>query len=233
MRADLSSAAYSCLDRMDDATATGTRSVRRFREPALVLGVFLAAAWLAPLAPEWTLALQATLGIGALVVIVRNAMRDGIASSELGFRIDNLFASSLVFLLVTVLPLAAAHRLAGRSGFRPTGVFVYLGWAFFQQFVVVAGFWRYFREPTGTRSWWSTAGAAALTAALFALVHAPNLGLMGLVFAAELVWLVCFSRFRNLFALALAHSVAAIAVKHDLVPSWLPSMKVGLGYWWR
>ncbi len=217
---------------MDDATATGTRSVRRLREPALVFGLFLAAAWLPPLAPEWRWPAQAVLGIAALLVIVRNAMRDGIAFTELGFRIDNLFASSFVLLLVTVLPLAAAHTLAGKPGLRPTAVFIYLGWAFFQQFVVVAGFWRYFREPTGTRSWRSTAGAAALSAALFALVHAPNVALMELVFGAELVWLVCFTRFRNLFAVALAHSVAAIVVKHDLVPGWLPSMKVGLGYWW-
>jgi hypothetical protein len=52
------------------------------------------------------------------------------------------------------------------------------------------------------------------------------------VFGAELVWLFCFTRFSNLFALALAHSVAAIVVKHDLVPTWLPSMKVGLGLLW-
>jgi hypothetical protein len=55
---------------------------------------------------------------------------------------------------------------------------------------------------------------------------------MGIVFVAELVWLACFTRFRNLFGLAVAHSVAAIVVKHDLVRGWLPSMKVGLRYWW-
>ncbi len=206
---------------------------RRLREPALVFGVFLFAAWLPMLAPEWRLALQAALGIGALLAIIRSAMRDGVALSELGLRVDNLFASSLVFLLVTGLPLAAVHRLAGKPGLRSSGVLIYFAWALFQQFVVVAGFWRYFRPPAGpSTSWRNDLGGAAITASLFALAHAPNLGLMGLVLGAELVWLACFSRFRNLFALALAHSVAAIVVKHDLVPGWLPSMKVGLGYWW-
>src|SRR5262249_36204265 len=77
------------------------------------------------------------------------------------------------------------------------------------------------------------ARASALAAAVFAAAHAPNLRLMGLVFAAELVWLLGFARFRNLFALALAHAAAALVVKHALVGTWLPSMKVGLGYWRR
>jgi hypothetical protein len=217
---------------MDDALATTTGRVRRWREPVLVFAAFLAAAWLAPLVPGWSLALQSVLGMGALVAIIRNAMRDGVALPELGLRVDNLLASSLLLLLVTVLPLAAVHLLAGRPGFRPSEVLIYFGWALFQQFVVVAGFWRYFRRPTGpTTTWRRGLGAAVPAAGLFALVHAPNLELMSLVFAAELVWLVCFTRFRNLFALALAHALAATVIKHDLVPGGLSSMKVGLGYW--
>jgi hypothetical protein len=203
------------------------------REPALVFGVFLAAAWLPPLTPEWRLALQAVLGIGALLAVIRNVIRDGVTPSDLGLRVDNLPASSVLILLLTVLALAPVHMVAGKPGLRPSEVLIYLPWAFFQQLVVVAGFWRYFWRPAGAATTWGRAvGAAALAAGLFALAHSPNVALMGLVFAAELVWLVCFSRFRNLFALALAHSVAAIVVKHDLVPGWLPTMKVGLGYWW-
>jgi hypothetical protein len=212
--------------------ALGTTPLRRLREPAVVFGVFLAAAWLAPLLPAWRLALQSLLGMGALLAIIRNALRDRVALSELGLRADNLLPSSFLLLLVTVLPLAAMHLLAGRPGFRPSQVLIYFGWALFQQFVVVAGFWRYFRRPTGAMTSWSSGlGAAVPAAGLFALAHAPNLVLMDLVFAAELVWLVCFTRFRNLFAIALAQSLAAIAIKHDLVPGWLSSMKVGLGYW--
>jgi hypothetical protein len=217
---------------MNDTLAATTGWVRRLREPSLVLGVFLAASWLAPLVSGWSLVLQSLVGIGAVLGIVRSAMRDGIALSELGLRVDNLFVSS-VFLLLTVLPLAAMHILAGEPGFPWSRIPTYFGWAFFQQFVIVAGAWRHFRPGTGsTTTWGSGLPAAALAAGVFALAHAPNLVLMGLVFGAELAWLLCFTRFRNLFALALVHSMAAIVVRHDLVPGFLSSMRVGLRYWW-
>lgn len=204
----------------------------RLREVALILGLFLAAAWLAPLVPGGRWLLQSALGIGALLVIVGGVRRDGVALRALGLRVDNLLGACLFFLVLDALPLVA---VAGLGGFREVDVrevLTYFGWALFQQFVVVAGFWRHLRPGTGPwRSGRSELGAAALAAGLFALVHAPNVALMGLVFGAELVWLVCFTRFRNLFAFALAHSLAAIVVKHSLVPGWLPSMKVGLGYW--
>jgi hypothetical protein len=218
---------------MEDLSEPTIGWLRRLREPAFVFGLFLAAAWLPAPASLWRLALQGVLGIAASVVIVRSAIQGRVGLSELGSRVDNLVPSSFVFLLVTAVPLAAVHRLAGKPGLRPGEVFIYTGWALFQQFVVVAGFWRHFRPATPEWTTWRTdLAAAAITAALFALAHAPNLVLMGLVFGAELVWLVCFTRFRNIFALALAHSVAAIVVKHDLVPGWLASMKVGFGYWW-
>ncbi len=121
---------------------------------------------------------------------------------------------------------------AGKPGLRSIEVLIYFAWALLQQFVIVAGAWRHFRQPTGSVTGWrSDAGAATLAAGVFALAHAPNLVLMGLVFGAELVWLICFTRFRNLFALALAHTLAAIVVQQDLVPAWLSTMKVGLRYW--
>jgi hypothetical protein len=213
--------------------ASGIRPLeRRLREPALVLGAIAAAAWLAPLAGRWTLTLQSVIGVVVGLAVVRSARMDGVAPSELGVRVDNLPGSLLAFLALTLLPLMAMWGLARGAHLRLGEVAAYLGWALFQQLGVVAAFWRHLRPGTGPwRSLWSELGAAALAAGLFALAHAPNARLMGLVFGAELVWLVGFTRFRNLFALALAHSLAAIVVKHCLVPPWLPSMKVGLGYW--
>jgi hypothetical protein len=217
---------------MEDTLASTTGWGRRLREPVLVLGVFLAAAWLAPLVPDWRWAVQSVLGIGAVLAIVRSAIRDGVAFSELGLRVDNFPTSFVIFLVLTLLPLTAVRGLASDPGFGTSEVLTYFGWALFQQFIVVAGVCRHFRPRRGpTSTWRGGLGACALAAGLFALAHAPNLVLMGLVFGAELVWLVCFTRFRNLFALALAHSLAAIVVKHHLVPGWLPTMKVGLRYW--
>jgi hypothetical protein len=194
-----------------------TKWGRRLREPALILGAVLAAAWLAPLAGDWRWALQLGIGIAVVLAVFRSATMDGVALAELGVRVDNFPSASVAFLALTLCLGEVA---------------VYLGWALLQQFGVVAGFWRHLRPGNGPwRSWGGELGAATLAAGLFALAHAPNVRLMGLVFGAELVWLACFTRFRNLFALALAHSLAAIVVKHELVPHWLSSMKVGLGYW--
>ncbi len=85
--------------------------------------------------------MQVVLGIGALLAIIRSAMRDGVALSDLGLRVDNLVVSSFVFLLLTVPPLAAVHMLVGKPGLRSGEVLTYLAWAFFQQFVIVVGFW--------------------------------------------------------------------------------------------
>jgi hypothetical protein len=213
--------------------ASGIRPLeRRLREPALVLGAIAAAAWLAPLAGRGTLTLQSVIGVAAGLAVVRSARRDRVSLSELGVRVDNLPVSSVVFLGLTLLPLAPVLGLARERDLRPGEVAAYFAWALLQQFGVVAAFWRHLRPGTGPwRSWGSELGAAAFAAGLFALAHAPNVALMGLVFGAELVWLAGFTRFRNLFALALAHSLAAIVVKHGLVPDWLPSMTVGLRYW--
>jgi hypothetical protein len=203
----------------------------RLREAALVFGLFLAATWLAPLVPGARRPLQAAIGLIALVILVRAVRRDGVAPSELGLRVDNLLGAALFFLALDAVLLLSVIGRAGLRAIRPEEVLIYGAWALFQQFVVAAAFWRVFRPAAGRASIAKEAGASALAAALFAAAHAPNLPLMGLVFAAELVWLLGFTRFRNLFALALAHALAALVVKHALVGAWLPSMKVGLGYW--
>ena len=117
-------------DPMNDNSARRTSWIRRLREPSLVFGAILAAAWLAPLASGWSLMLQSVLGAGAVLVIIRGAVRDGVAPSEVGLRADNLFVSSLL-LLLTVVPLAAVHLLVGKPGLRWSRVPTYLVWRSF------------------------------------------------------------------------------------------------------
>jgi len=180
---------------------------------------------------------QAFLGMAVLAVLFRGVRRDGVAASELGVRVDNLLAAVLFFLALDAVPLLSVLGRAGVEDMRRSidsqEVLTYWAWALFQQFLVTAGFWRHFRSAAGGGSAGDELRAAALAATVFALAHAPNGPLMGLVFVAEVVWLLGFARFRNLFALALAHAVAALVVKDAFVGRWLPSMKVGLGYWQR
>jgi hypothetical protein len=164
----------------------------------------------------------------------------------MGIRVDNLLASSALLLGVTAALAVAAIALRGRLGGELAFVFPlnelpsYFGWALFQQFVAVGAFWLPFRGWKGARaSRVRSPGvlfegkAAIAVGVVFALAHAPNVGLMLLGFVAETLWLLAFHRrrCRNLFALSLAHAAAALVVSHHLVPSpWLPSMTVGLSY---
>jgi hypothetical protein len=191
------------------------------RVPALVFGCFLAAAWLLPLFPK-TVLLQSIVGAGVAIWLALGIARDirnGEPLAPLGVRVDNLLPASAVFLLVTALLIAPAYWKSERGiAVSLPELSLYFLWALFQQFLVVAGFWRNLR------------GSAFLAALAFSLAHAPNVPLMALVLVSETVWLLVFGRLRNLFSLALAHALAAVLVSEWLIPEWVPSLRVGLHY---
>ncbi len=187
------------------------------REPALVFGAFLVASWILPLFPH-TVLLQSIVGVGAVLGLASRIARKKDSLAILGVRVDNVFPATVVFLLVTTVLVAPAYWMNGEIAIVLDELFGYFFWALFQQFLVVAGFWRNFRSR-------------ALPAALvFSLAHAPNVPLMVLVLVAETVWLFLFSRFRNLFSLAIAHAFAGLIVGQALVPDWLSSLRVGIHY---
>lgn len=218
----------------DKLTLVVVESAGALRDPILVFAAFLVAAWVAPLFPAWTGPVQIALGSAAVLYVFWRARQDELDPHDLGVRVDNLLTSSLVLIGVTslaVMPLVfGGVELDARMARELPSYFL---WASFQQFLVVGGFWRHFRgTEEGRLPPGRAARAAFLAAVVFGLAHAPNTGLMVLVAVAEVLWLLLFARFRNLFALALAHGVAALVVSHTLVPSsWIPSMKVGWEYW--
>jgi hypothetical protein len=188
-----------------------------FREPALVFGAFLAAAWLLPLLPQ-TVLLQSLFGVAAVLGLAFSLARRNDSLPALGIRIDNFLPAAGVFLAVTAIAAAPLFWREEDIEIDALQLLEYFFWASFQQFLVIAGFWR-------------NLGKRAFPAALvFSLAHAPNLPLMALVLAAETIWLFLFTRFRNLFALALAHALAALVAGQALVPEWLSSLRVGLHY---
>lgn len=207
-------------------------SYRTWIEPALLFGALLAAALLAPLVPEWTVAIQTFLGVTAAAGLLWSAARDRVELSQLGLRWDNLLGSSVAFFVPTAILIASFPWRGERITLTAGELSSYFLWALFQQFLVVAGFWRHFRGTLEARAPMPREiMVAASTASVFAAAHAPNVALAGLVLLAETLWLVLLARFRNLASLALAHAAAALAVAHTLVPDWLPSMTVGLRYW--
>lgn len=197
--------------------AFGSQTRYHLREPALVFGAFLVASWLLPLVPH-TVLFQSILGAGAVLGLAWSIARNKDSLAILGVRADNVFPATAVFLFVTATLIAPLYWMDADMEIILGDLFGYFPWALFQQFLVVAGFWRNFR-------------CRGLPAALvFSLAHAPNVPLMVLVLLAEAVWLFLFSRFRNLFSLALAHALAAVVVSQAIVPDWLSSLRVGLHY---
>ncbi|MGH9322127.1 MAG: hypothetical protein ACRD3V_19860, partial [Vicinamibacteria bacterium] len=84
-----------------------SRSRSDLREPSIVFGIFLVAAWLLPLLPH-TVLLQSVVGAGAVVALFFRIARSGEPIAAIGVRVDNLLPASAVFLLVTGLLAAPA-----------------------------------------------------------------------------------------------------------------------------
>jgi len=212
------------------------------RDLAVLVGCVLVGAWLAPLLPGRA-ARAAVLAAGGLGLAWTfwSLRRQGVSLRELGVRVDDLHTSGSVFLacaLLTVSGFVLAGAIdpfaPGRLG-DPRALASYGVWALFQQFLVVAMLWRPLgrwlgESPGGRVLSQGNLRLATATALAFALIHAPNLRLMALVGVAELVWLLLFSRFRNLFALAAVHAISALAMAEALQPGWLPTARIGLPY---
>lgn len=99
-------------------------------------------------------------------------------------------------------------------------IVVYAGWAFFQQWLVLAVFGALLAR-TLPRPW-----AALVTALAFALLHTPNGLLMQLCFLAELGWAWWYFHRRALLPVAVAHAASAVLLQAGLAGGLLRSLEV-------
>ncbi len=130
----------------------------------------------------------------------------------------------IVPLLPALAALAAWAVLRGTTP-EPLPALRYVGWALLQQFMLQVIVARRL-ERAGNRE-----TATLATAALFALLHAPNTPLMLLTFAGGLLWTAWFLRRRALLPVALAHAAAALLIGGLVAPdTWLRSFEVGARY---
>lgn len=123
----------------------------------------------------------------------------------------------LAVVVAAALVALVGHRLAWPL---PGRALVYVAWAVFQQWLVlaVAGA---LLDRALPRAW-----AVLLTALAFALLHTPNGVLMQLCFVAELGWAWWFLRHRSLLPVALAHAASALLVQAGLAGGILRSLEV-------
>jgi membrane protease YdiL (CAAX protease family) len=72
--------------------------------------------------------------------------------------------------------------------------------------------------------------APVAAASLFALVHAPNPGLMLMTFAGGWMWATLFRREPNLLVLALSHAILAVVADAMLPPDVTGGYRLGPRY---
>ena len=151
---------------------------------------------------------------------------------DIGFRLDNL-SQAIKWLLLPTLLAGILIVLAGwvsgglRFGLAPSRPrFLLLPlWAFVQQYVT-QGF------VNRRAQMWLGPGTQSIlvVAAVFSLLHLPNLPLAGATFLGGLLWAASFQRVPNLLAPALSHAVLSFLVAFSFPPSWLNSLRVGFKY---
>lgn len=167
----------------------------------------------------------------ALVLMLVSHRERQESLADIGFRSDNFLASCLLLLLPTAVALVAIVS----AGWMASGSFMqgqfrtrYLAlplWALFQQYVLNG-----FINRRAQLAFGKGIPSLVLVAALFALLHLPNLWLAAFTLVGGLVWAAVYQRQPNLLALALSHSLTSLALALCLPQSVLNSLRVGFKY---
>lgn len=128
-----------------------------------------------------------------------------------------------------LLAVPAALALVATFGHAPVWpsigrIAIYLGWALFQQWLVLAIAGALLAKAL-SRPW-----AVLLTALAFALLHTPNGLLMQLCFVAELGWAWWYFHRRALLPVAIAHAASAVVLQAGLAGGLLRSLEVSARY---
>ena len=160
----------------------------------------------------------------------------GETARELGWRLDNLWRAAALLLppmLLASASLAAVGWLAGglstgklRSG--RVGLLIFASlfvWGLMQQYALQA-----FINRRAQILWGRGAASILFTAAVFGLLHLPNVWLTVATFAGGILWAAVYQRAPNLFALALSHSLMTMVLVSTVPAQALHGLRVGFNY---
>ena len=206
-------------------------------EIASVVSSILIAEWMAVTAAGFTkavIAVPVTLAI--MIVVVSHRLRRE-SLRDIGFRLDN-FVKALVLLAAPVvvtalLCLLVGWRLGTQVNFLRWHPNRYLllqfavgfCWGLAQQYVL-QGFVNRRAMILVGRGW----GSILIVAAIFGLLHLPNIWIAAITFIGGVLWAAVYQRVPNLFAIAITHSVMTWFIVSTLPPTALHHLRVGLGY---
>jgi membrane protease YdiL (CAAX protease family) len=208
------------------------RALAAWEIASMCLSFLLAAWFVAPMSGGAGWLRVVPLGLAVALIFVSHRAR-GETWREIGWRWDNF--------------PAAARLLAGPT-LASAAFFVFLGWRFdtlrlarenFASWALWLPFWALLQQTllqgyVNRRAqilWGLGRGSILLTAAVFALLHAPNPGLTLMTFAGGLIWSWAYQRVPNLFAMTLSHAFLALVLARSLGPL-LKNLRVGINYFW-
>lgn len=199
-------------------------------EVALVVAYLMVYIWYIDPLPQ---SYQGPAFVLFFVFTLVSHLRHGDRPADLGIRVDTfgraLREAVLVIAPALVLAVGLGLYLGGGVGLdlRRTALAFLWGypWALFQQYGLQCVIGRRMGEVIA-----NPLGHDLICAALFGALHLPNPFLTIVTFGAAYCFCALFRRCPNLFALALAHTLASTVLYHFLPARITHFMRVGPGY---
>lgn len=212
------------------------RSIALWELVSIIMTVLIIEWVLIPFAGRSSLLVLVPL-TSCAVLMFTSARQCGETRRDLGIRFDNFLDAARLLLMPMLIGGAALAicgwllREAGYGEPRAAGrILLKLAlwgvlWGFVQQYVLQAYVNRRAQVAMG-----GGVPSVLYVACIFALLHAPNLGLMIATFAGGLMWAYVYQKAPNLFALALSHGVMTWVLVSSIPAPLLKGMRAGYNY---
>lgn len=220
------------------AGGSGARIVSGLEVVSVLSSILLTTWGIVPLLPRhrWVMAIPLIL---ISLLVINSHLLYGESLAEIGLTLANFGLALRLLALPTMITLTGLLLLASQTGtinrFEKllAGLLLFPLSGIVQQYLFQGFIYRRIRialtpetalngeVPDRRRL------AVFLTAASFALIHAPNVTLTILTFIGGLIWSAIYERAPNIYALGISHGLMSLLVVSTIPDGWLHSLSVG------